>query len=125
VGGNADVIQQAYGAFAKGDIAGVLDLLTDDVEWSAPSTLPQGGAFRGRAEVGRFFEGVGGAWDPLAIDVEGLGEIGDDLVVGVVRASGTLRGGGPAEYGAVHVFTLTGGRVSRFREYTDLDGPLR
>jgi ketosteroid isomerase-like protein len=26
-------------------------------------------------------------------------------------------------YGAVHVFTVRGGEIIRFREFTDLDGP--
>jgi ketosteroid isomerase-like protein len=46
-------------------------------------------------------------------------------VVGVVQASGTRVGTGAAvSYGAVHVFSVRDGRITRFREYTDLDGPL-
>lgn len=118
------VVEQAYGAFGRGDIGALLELLHDDVEWLSPRTLPQGGAFHGKAEVGKFFEGVGGAWDPLAVEVEGLGDIGGGLVAAVVRGEGTLRGGGPSGYGSVHVFTVRDGKISRFREYTDIDGPL-
>ena len=60
-----------------------------------------------------------------ALDVEQVSEAGDDLVVGVVRATGTLRNGGASGYGAPHVFTVRAGRIVRFREYTDLDGPVR
>jgi ketosteroid isomerase-like protein len=118
------MIQEAYSAFARGDVPGLLDKLDDDIEWSAPMTLPQGGQFHGKPEVVTFFEKVGGAWDPLILAVESVGEVGADLVVGVVRADGTRRGGKPSGYGAVHLFTVRNGKITRFREYTDLDTPL-
>ena len=45
-------------------------------------------------------------------------------VIGVLRATGELRSGAPAGYGAAHVFTLANGKVTGFREYVDLDKPL-
>jgi ketosteroid isomerase-like protein len=124
VGADVKLIKQMYEAFGRGDIPAVLDSLAEDVEWSAPGTLPQGGQFRGSSGAMQFFEGVGAAWETLGLDVEFLGEAGEDLVVGIVRAEGTLRGGAPGGYGAVHVFTVGEGKITCFREYTDLDGPL-
>ena len=50
---NVDVVQQAYEAFGRGDIPGVLELLTDDVEWTmqGPSMIPFAGTFRGREGI--------------------------------------------------------------------------
>ncbi len=124
MGTNATIVEGAYAAFARGDIAAVLDLLDDDVEWSSPATLPQGGHFRGKDGVGLFFEGVGAGWSALVLDVEFVSEAGASQVIGVVRADGTRRDGGPSGYGAAHVFTLRNGKIVRFREYTDLDAPL-
>jgi ketosteroid isomerase-like protein len=121
---NADVVRQAYDAFASGDIAGILDLLDERVAWSAPATLPQGGVFSGKDGALRFFQGIGAAWEMLKVDAEAIGELGPDLVVAVVHGAGVLRGAGPGEYGAVHVFTLKGGKITRFREFVDLDGAL-
>ena len=45
-------------------------------------------------------------------------------MVAVVRLDGTRRGGGPSGWGAVHVWDVRDGRVTRFREYTDLGAPL-
>ena len=123
MGANAKVIEQAYAAFGRGDIPGVLALLDDDVEWSSPRTLPQGGEFHGPNEVVKFFEAIGAAWDPLALEVETVDEVGD-LVVGVVRADGVRRGGAPAGYGAVHVFRVRDGRITSLREYVDADAPI-
>jgi ketosteroid isomerase-like protein len=122
--GNKQVVEAAYEAFGKGDIEGVLAMLDPSIEWSAPLTLPQGGEFRGTDGVLTFFQGLGAAWDPLGLEVEALGEVGPDVVVGIVRGSGSLRDGDAASYGAVHVFTVAGGKILRFREFTDLNAPL-
>jgi uncharacterized protein len=124
VGAREQLVQRAYDAFGRGDIPAILGLLDDGVEWTAPGTLPQGGTFKGRDEVGSFFETVGGAWEQLEVEPEAMGEVGDELVVAVVRLHGTRRGGGPAGWGAAHVWDVRDGRLARFREYTDLDAPL-
>ena len=124
MGAKSQVVQQAYDAFGRGDIPAVLGLLDDRVEWTTPGSVPQGGSYKGLEEVGTFFARIGEAWERLEIDVEAVDEVGDDLVVGVVRADGTRRGGGPSGYGAVHLFDVRDGRITRFREYVDLDAPL-
>ena len=124
MGSNATIVEAAYAAFARGDIAGVLALLDDDVEWSSPATLPQGGHFHGKDGVGQFFQGIGAGWSALALDVESVSEAGANEVIGVVRADGTRQDGGAGGYGAVHVFSVRDGKIVRFREYTDLDAPL-
>ena len=124
MGASREVVDRAYAAFGRGDIPAIIELLYDDVEWSSPGTLPQGGGFRGKDGVLEFFQGVGAAWDSLEIETENVDELGDGRVVGVVRGSGALRGGGPAEYGAVHLFTVQGGKITRFRELVDVDQAL-
>ncbi len=115
----ANVVQQAYAAFADGNIPALLDLVSDDVEWTSPETLPQGGSFKGRDGVLEFFQRVGAAWSSLHLTVEALDDLSGDLVVGVVQADGTLANGSPGHYGAAHVFTVTSGKISGFREYVD------
>jgi ketosteroid isomerase-like protein len=121
---NAKVIEGAYAAFGRGDIAAVLDILADDVDWSSPETLPQGGQYHGKDGVGKFFTTLGGAWKDLALDIESVSEAGGDAVVGVVHATGTLSNGQASSYSAAHVFTIRAGKVVRFREFTDVDAPL-
>jgi ketosteroid isomerase-like protein len=124
VGDDAAVVQAAYEAFGRGDIEAILGMVDPAVEWSAPRTLPQGGQFKGADGVLAFFQGIGGAWDPLTVEVEAVGAISPGLVAGVVRGAGSLRADGEASYGAVHLFTVEGGRITRFREYVDLDQAL-
>jgi uncharacterized protein len=118
MGEAADVVQQAYDAFGRGDIPAVIEAQSDNVTWEVAEVLPQGGSFRGKDGVQSFFEGLGQAWEEVAIDVDDLIDGGDQVVaVGVGR--GKLRGGGDAEYGFAHVFTVADGKVTRFREYAD------
>jgi uncharacterized protein len=121
---NVEVVRAAYAAFGRGDIGAIIELVDDSVQWSSPATLPQGGDFAGKDGVMHFFEGVGAAWEALEIDVESLGEIGGNLVIGVLRGSGSLRNGGPAQYGAMHAFTVERGKITRFREFVDVDKAL-
>ena len=121
---SVDLVNGAYAAFAKGDIPGLLESLSDDVDWSSPGVLPQGGDFSGKDGVLKFFQNIGAMWDSLTIEVEGVADAGDGLVLAVVSASGTRKGGGAAGYGAAHAFNVRDGKIVRFREYADLDAPL-
>ena len=113
-----DVIKQAYEAFARTDIPAVLDTMAADVQWDVPELLPQGGSFSGREDVGRFFQRLGETYEELSLDIHDLID-GDERVAGVGVASGTLHGGDRVEYGFVHVFDVSDGKVTRFREYID------
>jgi len=124
MGANAELVRGAYAAFGRGDIPAIVDLVDDDVEWSAPRTLPQGGVFHGRDGVMKFFESVGAGWETLAVEPEAVDELGADKVVGIVRLSGTLRGGKAAGYGSAHVFDVRGNKIVRFREFVDSDQAL-
>ena len=124
MGENAAVVEAAYEAFGRGDIGAVLGLLADDVEWSVPLTVPHGGTFKGVDGVQSLFEGLGGQWDGLSLDVEAVADVGPDKAVGIVRASGTRKGGGAASYGTAMVFTIRDGKIARFRELVDLDAAM-
>jgi len=121
--GNAAVVNFAYESFLRGDVQGVTDLLDPTIHWSVPESVPHGGEFHGLDEVGTFFEGLGAAWRPLALEIEAVDEVGADLVVGIVQVSGTLGGSG-VSYGSVHVFTVRDGKITRFREFVDLNACL-
>lgn len=120
---NIALVQQAYESFLKGDVRAVVDLLDPEIVWIVPRMVPHGGVFRGIEGVREFFDGVGAAWRPLALDLETVGEIGPGQVAGMARVSGILAGG-EVSYRCIHVFTVVDGRITAFREYLDLDAPL-
>jgi ketosteroid isomerase-like protein len=121
-----EVVQSAYAAFGRGDVQGVLDAMSDRVEFDVSLVLPQGGSWRGRDGVGEFFEGLGSHWADLAIEVEQLVDNGE-TVVAIGRGAGRLRAHGDAAagYAFVHAFTVADGQIVRFREWGDPDEALR
>ena len=118
MGANAKLVQQAYDAFGRGDIATVIGMLDAKVEWTSPRALPHGGEFSGPEQVGKFFEGIGSTWSALPLTIESVDEAGDN-VVGVLQADGTLKSGKAQSYGAVHLFEIRNGKITRFREYVN------
>lgn len=115
--GNAELARSAYEAFDRGDIAGVIAAMTDDVEMSVPQVLPHGGEARGHEEVGKFFERLASTWQDFGIETDALVASGD-RVVAIGRAHGTLDGK-EASYGYVHSWTVRDGAFARFHEYVD------
>ena len=60
---NLKTIQSVYEAFGRGDVAAILETLTDDVDWASEAADPAGapwyGVRRGRDAVAAFFEAFG------------------------------------------------------------------
>jgi uncharacterized protein len=113
---NTEVINEAYAAFAAGNISALLALMSDDVEWECPRPLPTAGSYHGPDGVGEFFAGIARDWPELNIGIDDMVASGDN-VVGVGHGEGKLTSGQAASYGFTHVFTLADGKVVRFREY--------
>jgi uncharacterized protein len=114
---NIDVIRGAYDAFGRGDIPAVLAVFADDIEWYAPDELPDGGTYRGPQGVATFFQALPRNYTELVVAPETFLDAGDRVVVeGQHRGS---IGGTPFAVGFAHVWTLAGGKATRFREYGD------
>jgi len=116
------VVQAAYGAFGRGDIASVLDLVTDDVVWTnpgPPDIFPDAGRRQGRAEVAQFFSILGETQDferfePTEFIAQG------DRVVAIIQYRGRIKSTGrTSEAELVHLFQIRDGKIARFDEYFD------
>ena len=117
-----DVVRGMYEAFSRGDVGAILNALDEQIDWRAPENLPHGGTFRGREEVGRFFQGIGERWESLTVDVENVLSDGDEAVA-LVAAHGRLRGTDEdTGYTGAHAWSLRDGVPVRFRE--TVDAPL-
>src|SRR4029453_12176384 len=91
---NIEIAKNGYAAFGRGDIAGILELLADEIEWTTPGEgVPTQGPRRGVAEVARFFEIVGRTWNFTAFEPREYIASGDTVVAignykAVARATG-------------------------------------
>lgn len=120
---NTQVVQNAYAAFQRGDIPGVLATLDDNVEWQGvigtEGVVPTAGLRRGRGAVGEFFQQVG---DSIAFETfeprEFIAQADQVAVVG--RYKGRAKPTGKTwDSEWVMIFTFRDGKVIKFREYTD------
>ena len=78
------VVQSGYAAFGRGDVAALLDLMADDVEWKfcGSKGLPYTGTFRGKNEVPRFFAGIPEVEDILVFEPREFISAGEKLCLG-------------------------------------------
>jgi hypothetical protein len=112
-------VRDAYDAFDRHDVDGLLGVLAHDVVWHAPDTLPWGGTRHGRDGVATYF-------DVLDEHVEdGWGDPDEYLDAGErVVVLGRLRGraratGDKFEARFVHVWDFHDGVAVRFDSVVD------
>jgi uncharacterized protein len=119
---NTKTVQEAYAAFGRGDVQGILDRLTDDVIWKpvygAAAHVPTSGERRGKAAVATFFKQVAEHVNFLTFEPKEFIATGDKVVaLGHYTAKTPIGKSFDADFAMV--FTLTNGRVSHFQEFTD------
>jgi uncharacterized protein len=122
------IVQTMYAAFGRGDIAGILSHLTEDVDWSlnvdpaAPGAkaVPDFRPFRGRADVQTFFQLIGADLEFHGFEPQAF-FIGENEVAARVRMDMTIRKTGRRlKLESMHVFTFDAtGKIRKFREYLD------
>ena len=120
---NAARIQDAYDGFARGDLAPLLGILDDDVEWfeAEHSTYWPGGAFIGpQALVEGVFARIAQDFEDFRIDVRRILPCDDTVVVEArYRATSARASGKPLDAQVTHVFDFANGKLTRFQQYTD------
>jgi ketosteroid isomerase-like protein len=120
---NTRIVQEAYAAFQRADIPGVLSTLDDTVEWHAvigtEGVVPTSGLRKGRSGVGQFFQQLA---DSIAFDSfeprEFIAQGEQVVVVGHYKGRAKATGR-PWDADWVMIFTIRNGKIVRFREYTD------
>lgn len=118
---NTQVVQGLYDSFNAGDITAVLAALSDDVEWVLPSIpkIPFSGAKHGKDRVAEFFGTMAEHQEPQSFEVRGIITQGDQVVARGHYLWHVKTTGRAWEGEFSHHFTVQGGKVTRFQEYTD------
>lgn len=118
MGTKADVLRERYERFGRGDIAGALDVWSDDFVWDGDdSGLPGSGLYEGKqAAVGVLQQAVG-AFDTFALVIDEYIEEGDTVVA--LGHSEVTKGDQSASVQAVHIWTFRGDQICRFRAIVD------
>ena len=119
---NVGVVRAAYAAFQRGDIPGLIEMLTDDIDWWTPGTpeeIPYAGRLSGRAAVGGFFERLAASEEIAHFEPREFIAQGDKVVVTGNYRGRTRAAGREYDLDWLHVFTVRDGRIAAFREYID------
>lgn len=108
---NTTLIRQAVEAFNQGNPGAVMALIDEDAVFHVPGRSPIAGKYRGKAEIGRFFQQMSRLSDgSQQIDLKGLLTGGDDLVVAIWMARAS-RQNKTYEGLAGWIFKLQNGRI--------------
>ena len=118
---NVQVVQEMFAAFGRGDSAGVLDRLSDDIEWriAGPSELPYAGIHRGRDEVAKFFQTFGQVAEFEVFEPQEYFAKGDKVVVLGHERQRVRTTGQVVETEWAMVFVLRDRRIAKFHNYVD------
>jgi len=116
------VVQEAYAAFKRRDIQGVLSKITDDVAWFVPGpkdAVPIVGQRHGRQGVAEFFSKLAELQEAEEFEPREFVAQGNRVVVlGHYRwrVRATSRS---FDSDFAHVFTIRNGKIAGFHEYYD------
>jgi uncharacterized protein len=118
---NVDVVRETYEAVGRGDIPALLELLTDDVEWTlqGPSALPFAGTRYGREGVAEFFSLVGETVEFQQFEPREFVAQGDTVVVLGFERNLMKSTGHAFEQEWAHVYTLRDGKIAKFLALED------
>lgn len=118
---NKQTATELFDRFSARDLAGVLDLLTDDATWrivGKPELLSAAGA-HSKEEIAGIFRGMAGQLpDGLKMTVKSLIAEGDKVAT-EVESYGKLQNGRVYNNEYHFAITFRDGRISAVREYMD------
>lgn len=119
---NLSIVRNAYDAFGRGDIPGLLGLLDDRVSWvtPGPADLPTAGTRKGHDDVQEFFLALSGLVDIVRFEPKEFIAQGDRVVVIGDDTTRVKATGRTIELRWVHAFTVLNGKVAAFEEYGDV-----
>lgn len=117
------LIESAFAAFNRGDLAGFADHASEDVTWVEWSGRPEGptGERHGRDRMRRSLEDLFEAWESYHLELEELTEAGDQ-VLALVREHGRGRASGvevDSRWG--YLITVENGLMTRIEAHRDPD----
>ncbi len=117
-----EVVQAVYVSHQHRDTPGLVDLLTDDVQWYQAEGHPYAGEgpWRGPAEVVRHVvEPINNDWHDYRTSVDEILDAGDSVVV-LGRYAGTYKASGRMIDAPVcTIYRVREGRIWHWQQFTD------
>ena len=117
---NVALVRDLYAAFAARDAGRIRELFHPDIEWNQNEGFPNGGRHVGTDVVlDDVFAKFRSDWSEWKVIVEQYLDAGD-TVIAIGEYRGTYKATGRSMRAAfAHVYDVRGGRITRFRQFTD------
>jgi hypothetical protein len=119
---NTRVVQEAYAAFGRNDVPGILATLDDNIVWKAvhgaSPQVPTAGERRGKAAVTEFFKILGETFQFERFEPREFIAQGDRVAVLGFYATRTSTGK-RLESEWVMLFAFRNGKIAEFQEFTN------
>ena len=119
---NIKTIMSVYEAFGRGDVAAIVDAVTDDVDWAAEaagSAAPWHGVRHGKDAVGAFFAEFGSTMEVEEFTPVSIAANDTDVLTVVRCRTRSRRTGKSAAMDLHHFFRFTDGKIAYYRGTED------
>ncbi len=115
-----DIVRAHYAASARGDLEQMMRDVSPQVRWTEMAGFPCAGTWVGPQQVAEnVFEVLGRDWIDYRFELEHLVDAGD-RVIGIGHYRGTFRATGmPMQARAAHLWSVEGGKIVAFEQFTD------
>ena len=116
---NLDRLERLYDALAKGDVAGVLGVMDERIEWREPESMPYEDQVGPQAVAENVFARILQDVNDFSVTPEEFVD-GDGTIACIGRYSGRGAKTGLAfDTPFVHIWKFRDGKIVYFRTYTD------
>lgn len=117
---NKEIIRELYRSFASGDIEAITAAFADDIAWTEADGFPLAGTYVGpQAVVENVFMRLGEFSDNWGVQVDRYVADGDTVVADGRYTWNRKETGEPCEVRMAHIWTLEGGKVTKFLQHVD------
>ena len=119
---NIKTISQVYEAFGRGDVAAILDAVTDDVDWAAEATgmaAPWYGERHGRDAVAKFFADFGSTMEVEEFTPVSFAANDTDVLTVIQFRARSRSNGESAVMDLHHCFKFRDGKIACYRGTED------
>jgi len=119
---NSKTIAEVYEAFGRGDVAAILDAVTDDVDWAAEAASPAApwyGVRHGRDAVAAFFSDFGSIMEVEEFTPVSFAANDTDVLTVVQFRARSRSTGKTAQMNLHHYFKFRDGKIAYYRGTED------
>ena len=126
---NEQTVKDLYAAFQRADVAAIVAVVADDVDWRndhvASSECPWNGNFSGKANLPGFFKAVGEHLNISVFDVQKIVAAGSNVAVYLHIESTLPKNGRSVKNDSVHFWTFNDrGQIASYRHFNDTAAEL-